>query len=88
MALRTLQPGWRWSTNVGFASGAKWCEAEHFQYIVSGTFAVRSREGDEYTARAGEVIYVAPGHDGWVAGDEPVVTVSFGGDTGFWDVPA
>lgn len=42
----TLEPGWRWSEHVKPIAGTDWCEAPHFQYVLSGRMHVVSRDGD------------------------------------------
>ena len=68
----TLQPGWRWSTDVAPVAGTDLCEAPHFQYHVSGRLRVRTAEGAEFDAVPGQVTALPSGHDAWVVGDEPV----------------
>jgi quercetin dioxygenase-like cupin family protein len=36
-------------------------------------------DGTEITSKAGDVLYIPPGHDAWVVGNEPVVVVDFQG---------
>jgi quercetin dioxygenase-like cupin family protein len=59
----TYEPGWRWSEHVGEGS----CHVEHVGLVLSGQAAVKMR--------AGEFFYVPPGHDSWVVGDEPYVSL-------------
>jgi len=74
----TYDPGWRWSLHVG---GAPSCVVEHVGLVVSGAAAVRMDDGDERVMREGDLFYVPPGHDSWVVGDEPYVSLHFlGGD--------
>ena len=74
----TYEPGWRWTEHVG---GAPSCQVEHVGLVVSGAAAVRMDDGEERVMRAGELFYVPPGHDSWVVGDEPYVSLHFmGGD--------
>ncbi|MBF9066925.1 nuclear transport factor 2 family protein [Streptacidiphilus fuscans] len=75
----TLEPGWRWSQDVKPLAGTEWCEAAHFGYHLSGTLHVRMADGTEFDAQAGDVAMVAPGHDAWVVGDEPVTLVDWQG---------
>lgn len=75
----TLQPGWRWSEHVKPAAGTEWCEAPHFQYVISGHLHAVMSDGAEMDAGPGDVNVLPPGHDGWVVGDEPVVAVDWGG---------
>jgi hypothetical protein len=78
MALGTLQPGWRWSKDIKPVVGTEWCEVEHFEYIVSGRITIHLKDGTEYSGGPGDIFYVPPGHDGWVVGDEPLRSISFG----------
>jgi quercetin dioxygenase-like cupin family protein len=36
-------------------------------------------DGTETTTKAGDVLSLPPGHDGWVVGNEPVVFIDFQG---------
>jgi len=40
---------------------------------------VEHEDGSSGEAKAGEVFRIAPGHDAWVVGDEPVVLIEFQG---------
>ena len=74
-----LEPGWRWSNDVKPIAGTDLCEAPHFQYHVSGRLGIRMEDGTEFIARPGDLTSLPRGHDAWVVGDEPVVTVDFYG---------
>lgn len=71
----TLQPGWRWSREIGAAQGLEWCPVPHFGYVVQGRVAGRARDGSTFTYGAGDAFSLAPGHDVWVEGDEPYVSI-------------
>jgi hypothetical protein len=75
----TFQPGWRWSECIKPVVGTESCQVEHIGYVVSGTLHVEHEDGTAGDAMAGMVYRIAPGHDGWVVGDEPVVAVEFQG---------
>ena len=79
----TLQPGWRWSTDVKPIAGTSSCEAPHFQYHISGRLGVRMDDGTEFIAGPGDVTSLPSGHDAWVVGDEPVVVVDWYGATDY-----
>lgn len=79
VGLYTVQPGWRWSEHIRPLAGTDLCEAPHFQYHVAGTLRVRMADGSEFDVGPGEVSILAPGHDAWVVGDEPVQVVDWGG---------
>ena len=71
----SYEPGWRWSTHVGALTSADLCEIEHVGIVVSGRAAVRMRDGRELVMEPGDVFAIPPGHDSWVVGDEPYVSL-------------
>jgi mannose-6-phosphate isomerase-like protein (cupin superfamily) len=75
----TLQPGWKWSNDVKPIAKTEWCEAPHFQYQLSGKMHVKMQDGEEFDLGPGDVSYLPAGHDAWVVGDEPVVSVDWHG---------
>jgi hypothetical protein len=75
----TLQPGWKWSTDVKPVAGTELCMAPHQQYQLSGRIHVVMEDGTEGEAGPGDLTSLAPGHDAWVVGDEPVVAVDWQG---------
>jgi hypothetical protein len=79
----TLQPGWKWSTDVKPIAKTEWCEAPHFQYHVSGTLHVKMADGTEFDAKPGDVTALPSGHDAWVVGSEPVVVIDFHGASNY-----
>ena len=72
----TYEPGWRWSQHVGGDPDAR-CQVEHVGLVVSGRAAVLMDDGEERVMEPGQLFYVAPGHDSWVVGDEPYVSLHF-----------
>jgi mannose-6-phosphate isomerase-like protein (cupin superfamily) len=73
----TAQPGWRWSEDVKPQVGTESCQSTHFGVVVSGSMQIVMDDGTELVAKAGDVISIPPGHDAWVLGDEPCVSVDF-----------
>jgi quercetin dioxygenase-like cupin family protein len=71
----TYEPGWRWSVHVGAASGVSLCQVEHVGLVLSGQAAVKMADGAERIMREGDFFFVPPGHDSWVVGDEPYVSL-------------
>jgi quercetin dioxygenase-like cupin family protein len=71
----TYEPGWRWSEHVGAASGASSCMVEHVGLVVSGRAAVKMDDGEERVMEPGDLFYVPPGHDSWVVGNEPYISL-------------
>ncbi len=79
----TYEPGWRWSEHVGAVSGKAMCQVEHVGLVVSGAAAVAMEDGTEEIMREGDFFYVPPGHDSWVVGDEPYVSLHLMGSEGY-----
>lgn len=75
----TFEVGWKWSTCVKPVAKTKSCKAGHLGYQLSGTMTTRMDNGIEKTSKAGDVLFIPPGHDAWVVGNEPVVMVDFQG---------
>ena len=75
----TLQPGWRWSTDVRPIAGTDRCEFHHVGYQVSGRWVCEDRDGTQIEIGPGDIFDTPPGHDSWVIGDEPCVTIDFQG---------
>jgi class 3 adenylate cyclase len=77
------EPGWRWSVDVKPIAGTQWCQSHHVGYSVSGHLRVQMSDGVELELGPGEVFEIPPGHDAWVLGDEPFVTIDFEAMRGF-----
>lgn len=77
IARASYEPGWKWSEHVAATTGTASCALEHVGLVVSGRAVVKMDDGAEREMRAGDVFYVAPGHDSWVVGDEPYVSLHF-----------
>ncbi len=71
----TYEPGWKWSEHVRKATGETSCQVEHVGLVLSGRAAVKMADGAERIMREGDFFYVPPGHDSWVVGDEPYVSL-------------
>jgi quercetin dioxygenase-like cupin family protein len=69
----TYEPGWRWSEHVG--AGEPMCQVEHVGLVLGGRAAVKMEDGREKVMEAGDFFYIPPGHDSWVVGDEPYVSL-------------
>lgn len=73
----TMQPGFRWTEHVKPTVGTDLCQIPHTGYVVSGRAGVRMADGAEREVAAGAVFDVPSGHDMWVIGNEPYISVDF-----------
>jgi len=73
----SYEPGWKWSTHVGSLTGTATCQVAHVGMVVSGRAAVEMDDGTYYELAPGDVFAIEPGHDSWVIGDEPYVSLHF-----------
>jgi hypothetical protein len=75
----TFEPGWRWSASglplIDFSGG----RVDRFQYHLSGTLIIAMDDDARIECKAGDISRLTTGHDAWVEGDEPVVTLEFQG---------
>lgn len=71
----TYEPGWKWSAHVGASLGVKSCSVEHIGIVVSGCATAAMDDGRVIEMKPGDIFYIAPGHDSWVVGDEPYVSL-------------
>jgi class 3 adenylate cyclase len=73
----TYEPGWRWSVDVRPIAGTDTCQYHHVGMALSGLLRVQMPDGTELEIGPGDVFEIPPGHDAWVVGDEPWVSVDF-----------
>jgi class 3 adenylate cyclase len=73
----TYEPGWRWSKDIKPIAGTQSCQFHHVGVTISGHLRVQMQDGVELEVGPGEVFEFPPGHDAWVVGDEPWISVDF-----------
>ena len=71
------EPGWRWTTDMPAIAGTATCQLHHLGYSISGLMHVVTDEGEELDILPESVYEIPSGHDAWVVGDEPWVTVEW-----------
>jgi class 3 adenylate cyclase len=77
VGLATWEPGWHWKEDLGPLSGTTSCQFLHLGYALSGRLEVVTDDGQRLEIVGGSVFEIPPGHDAWVVGDEPFVTVEW-----------
>ena len=78
----TYQPGWQWSKHVGPTVGTARCNVEHVGLVLSGCATAAMDDGTIHELSPGTLFYIPPGppgHDSWVVGHEPYVSLHFAG---------
>jgi TusA-related sulfurtransferase len=71
--LRTLEPGWKWTTHMRPIVKTETCQVRHVGYVISGRMGFLMDYGATLEVGAGDAFDVRAGHDAWTVGDEPVV---------------
>jgi class 3 adenylate cyclase len=74
----SFQPGWHWSTDMGPVMGSPSCPIRHLGYSMSGRMRVVMDDGQTLDIGPNTVFDIPPGHDKWVIGDEPWVSIEWG----------
>lgn len=72
-----MQPGWRWSENVGPVARTRSCQLRHVGYAISGALRVTLDDGTELVIEAGDGYEIPPGHEVLVLGPGPWESVEF-----------
>ena len=73
------EPGWHWLTHTQPIVGGEFCQTRHVGFVVSGALHLEFDDGSSMDLGPGDVYEIGPGHDSWVVGEEPYVTVSWEG---------
>ncbi len=74
------EPGWKWSEHVAPLAGTPLCPVEHVGMVIAGCATARLEGGEMIEMKPGDLFYIPPTpHDSWVVGDEPYVSLHFGG---------
>jgi class 3 adenylate cyclase len=76
---QVLEPGWRWSEHVKPVVGTPFCEFHHVGLVMSGRLHVEMADGTVMEVGPDSVYEIPPGHDAWVVGDEPVISINWSG---------
>jgi len=74
-----FDPGWRWSKDVKPIAGTPFCLYHHVGFVLTGTLHVEMEDGLSMEIPPNCVFEIPPGHDAWVVGDDPWVTIDFAG---------
>jgi hypothetical protein len=81
---RVIYPaGFRWSKDIRPIVGTQLCEHAHVGFLARGHIGIQYADGCVLDLQAPSALAIAPGHEGWVVGEEPAVVIEFDfeGDT-------
>ena len=73
----TIDPGWRWSTDIKPIAKTDSCQFLHTGVVLGGTLHVELNDGTSIDFNKDDVYVIPPGHDAWVVGDKPVQTLDW-----------
>jgi class 3 adenylate cyclase len=72
-----MEPGWRWSRDVGPIARTRSCQIHHQGVVLKGRLRVETDTGDVRELRVDDVYDIPAGHDAAVVGDEPFEAIEF-----------
>jgi class 3 adenylate cyclase len=72
-----LQPGWRWSRDVGPIMQTRSCQIHHQGVVLRGCLRVESDTGEVCEFGVDDTYDIPPGHDATVVSDEPFQAIEF-----------
>ncbi|RSK32436.1 cupin domain-containing protein [Hymenobacter metallilatus] len=75
---RVVYPaGFQWSRNMKPVIGTELCQHAHVGFLAAGRLGIEYADGTREEYVAPQVVAIAPGHDGWVIGEEPAILIEF-----------
>ncbi len=69
--------GFRWSIDMKPIVGTDLCMHAHVGFLARGEIHIEYADGCVVEHKAPQIVAIAPGHDGWVVGKQPVVLIEF-----------
>src|SRR5260370_11986850 len=78
-----LEPGWRWSRDVGPIAGTRSCQIHHQGVVLRGLLRVESDAGEICEFGVHDVYDIPPAHDAAVPGDEVFEAIEFASARGY-----
>jgi class 3 adenylate cyclase len=73
----SMEPGWRWSRDVGPIAQTPTCQIHHQGVVLKGRLRVESDTGEVCEFGVDDVYDIPPGHDATVPGDETFEAIEF-----------
>jgi hypothetical protein len=73
----SLEPGWRWSRDVGPIANTRSCQIHHQGVVLKGRLRVETDAGEVCEFEVDDVYNIPPGHDATVVSDETFEAIEF-----------
>jgi class 3 adenylate cyclase len=73
----SMEPGWRWSRDVGPIAQTRSCQIHHQGVVLKGCLRIESDTGEVCEFEVDDVYDIPPGHDATVIGDETFEAIEF-----------
>jgi class 3 adenylate cyclase len=73
----SMEPGWRWSRDVGPIAQTRSCQIHHQGIVLKGRLRVESDTGEVCEFEVDDVYDIPSGHDATVVGDETFEAIEF-----------
>ena len=73
----SLEPGWRWSRDVGPIAQTHSCQIHHLGVVLKGRLRVETDAGEVCEFEVDDVYDIPPGNDATVVGDETFEAIEF-----------
>ena len=70
-----FEPGWSWQKCIKPIVKTDSCQVPHTMYVISGRMHVVMDDGTESETGPGDCVVIPPGHNAWVIGNEPCISV-------------
>jgi class 3 adenylate cyclase len=81
------EPGWRWTRDMPAVAHTPTCQLHHIGYAISGRLHAVTDVGEELDIGPNSIYEIPAGHDAWVIGDEPFVTLDWASARGWAMTP-
>ena len=72
-----MEPGWRWSRDVGPIAQTHSCQIHHLGVVLKGRLRIETDDGEVCEFGVDDVYDIPPGHDATVVSDEALEAIEF-----------
>jgi class 3 adenylate cyclase len=73
----SLEPGWRWSRDVGPIAQTHSCQIHHLGVVLKGRLRIEPEAGEVCEFEVDDVYDIPPGHDAMVVSEETFEAIEF-----------